>query len=200
MTFVARLWSDIIFPTGWVSAIYWSTVHYKTVCLVWSILFCNLLMCSVLHGPTFLVDIGHRMQCLSVISLSWLIVCLVCMLWWSGRFFVWWAVFLTGWVLAIYWSTAYYKSVCFIWDILFCNLLTDSVLCGPTCFVAIGPKIIFTGNQTRDTRTISAEFQSWRRRNKIHITVARHKSGSGLKMQSEGYAISLTVIMLSDTP
>ena len=39
---------------------------------------------------------------------------------------------LTGRILAIYWNTMCYKSVCFIWNILFCNLLTDSVLCVPT--------------------------------------------------------------------
>ena len=240
MTFGARLWSDIIFSTGWVLAIYWTTMRYKTVYLIWNILFCNLLTCSVLHEPTFLVDIGHHMQCPSWLSalppcFSWLLIFLVCpsfcfdclsvslscpsalVIWsfcvmcsflWRGGFlqpvgiqrvinqyalyvkycfvtcwrvvcytnppslwpsdtvcsarqssvwldwlsalsvcfsdlviFVWWLAFLTGWVLAIYWNTACYKIVCLIFDILFCNLLTCSVLHEPTFLVAIGHRM-----------------------------------------------------------
>ena len=78
---------DVQLPlTGRVLATCWNTACYKSVCLICEILFCNLLTCSVLHEPTFLVAIGHRMQCPSVISLAWLIVCLVCLLWWSDRF------------------------------------------------------------------------------------------------------------------
>ena len=111
----------------------------------------------------FLVCPSFCFDCLSV-SLSFPSALVV---------FVWWAVFLTGWVFAIYWSTVRYKTVCLIWKMPFYNSLTCNVLHGLTFLVDIGPKIIFTGNQTRDTRTISAEFQSWRSRNKIHITVGQ---------------------------
>lgn len=66
----------------------------------------------------------------SSVWLDWLSALSVCFS--DLVIFVWWLAFLTGWVLVICWSTVYYESVCFIWDILFCNLLRDSVLCGPT--------------------------------------------------------------------
>ena len=80
-------WQDGVF------VICWSTVYYKTVCLVWSILFCNLLMCSVLHGPTCFVAIGHRMHCLSWLSAllvpSWLPILFVCQSFFSSALMIW---------------------------------------------------------------------------------------------------------------
>ena len=145
-----------LLKTGWVLVIYWNAVCYKIVCLVWNILFCNLLTDSVLRGPTFLVAIGHRMHCLSFpsalldyqsflsVHLSVLIVCLSVffsrLLWWSGRFCGWWFPIQDG-VFVICWSTVRYKTVCLIWSMLFCNLLICSALCGPTFLVAIGPSL-----------------------------------------------------------
>ena len=41
--------------TGWVSAMWWDSMSYKTVCLIWTILFCNPLHISRLQRPSFLL-------------------------------------------------------------------------------------------------------------------------------------------------
>lgn len=110
----------------------WLSGIYKTVCLLYDILFYNLLICSLLHGPTGLVTGGSVcIACLdyqSLLSARWSVFP-ICFATWL---FFWCMVSLPGWVCTIAWNTVCYKTVCPLNYILFRNVLICSVLHEPT--------------------------------------------------------------------